>query len=67
MEIGGETFTITGVVDIQKGSQLASANFYLYINETRRLVKMESGRVNQLFLLVSDPSKADAAKQPSKI
>ncbi len=62
LEIGGETFTITGVVDIQKGSQIASANFYLDINETRRLVKMESGRVNQLFLRVSDPSKADAAK-----
>lgn len=62
LEIGGETFTITGVVDIQKGSQIASANFYLDINETRRLVKMESGQVNQLFRRVSDPSKADAAK-----
>ena len=62
LEIDGETFTITGVVDIQKGSQIASANFYLDINETRRLVKMESGQVNQLFRRVSDPSKADAAK-----
>ena len=34
LKIGGETFTITGVVDIQKGSQIASANFYLDINET---------------------------------
>ena len=36
--------------------------FYLDINETRRLVKMESEQVNQFFLRVSDPSKADAVK-----
>ena len=52
LKIGGKTFTITGVVDIQKGRQIASANFYLDINETRRLIKMESGRINQLFLRV---------------
>ena len=60
--IGSATFTITGIVDIQKGSQIASAKFFLDINEARQLVKMEDGHVNQLFLRVSDPSKADVAK-----
>ena len=49
-------------MDIQQGSQIASANFYLDINEARRLVNMKDGHVNQLFMRVSDPSKADAAK-----
>jgi ABC-type antimicrobial peptide transport system permease subunit len=62
INIGNTIFTISGIVDIQKGSQIASANFYLDINEARRLVKMEDGHVNQLFLRVSDPAKADAAK-----
>ena len=62
INIGSTTFTIRGIVDIQQGSQIASANFFLDINEARRLVKMEEGHVNQLFLRVSDPSKADAAK-----
>ena len=62
INIGSTTFTIRGIVDIQQGSQIASANFYLHINEVRRMVKIEQGHVNQLFLRVSDPSKADAAK-----
>ena len=62
INIGSTTFTIRGIVDIQQGSQIASANFYLDINEARRLLKMEEGHVNQLFLCASDPSKADAAK-----
>ena len=62
INIGSTSFKISGIVDIQQGSQIASANFYLDINEARRLVNMKDGYVNQLFLRVSDPSKADAAK-----
>lgn len=62
LEVGSETFTITGVVDIQKGSQVAAANFYLDIDEARELAGLEAGSINQLFLRVSDPAKADSAK-----
>ena len=62
INIGSTTFTISGIVDIQEGNQIVSANFYLNFNETQRQVRMNDGLVNQLFLRVSDPSKADAAK-----
>ena len=62
INIASTIFTISGIVDIQQGSQIASANFYLDINEAWRLVNMKDGHVNQLFMRVSDPSKADAAK-----
>lgn len=62
IDIGSAQFTITGVVDIQQGSQIAASNFYIDINEARDLVDMEKGSVNQLFLRVSDPSRADSAK-----
>ncbi len=62
MEIGGDFFTITGVVDIQQGSQVAAANFYLDIDKAREMAGLEADSINQLFLRVSDPAKAEPAK-----
>lgn len=63
VEIGGKTFTIVGVIDIKEGSQIASSNFYLDIDEARSLAKLPSGLVNQVFLKVADIADVETVKQ----
>jgi putative ABC transport system permease protein len=63
VEIGGKTFTVVGVIDIKEGSQIASSNFYMDIDEARSLAGLPSGLVNQVFLKVADIADVETVKQ----
>ena len=63
VEIGGKTFTVAGVIDIKEGSQIASSNFYMDIDEARSLAKLSAGLVNQVFLKVADIADTETVKQ----
>ena len=63
VEIGGKTFTIVGVIDIKEGSQIASSNFHMDIDEARSLAKLPTGLVNQVFLKVADIADVETVKQ----
>lgn len=63
VDIGGEVYTVVGTVDIEQGSQIVSSNFYMGIDEARRLAKLPSDLVNQVFLKVSDMARTEAVKK----
>jgi putative ABC transport system permease protein len=63
VDIGGEPFSVVGVVDIEQGSQIVSSNFYMDINEARQLANLPPDLVNQVFLKVSDMAQTEAVKK----
>ena len=60
VDIGGEQFTVVGVVDIEQGSQIVASNFYMDINEARQLAGLPPDLVNQVFLNVSDMAQTES-------
>ncbi|HKI96858.1 MAG TPA: ABC transporter permease [bacterium] len=62
VEIGGESFTVTGVVDIQQGSQIVASNFYMDINQARTLGHLPPDLVNQVFLKLADMGQTGTVK-----
>ena len=62
VEIGGEQYTVTGVVDILEGSQIVASNFYMDIDEARRLANLPANLVNQVFLKLSDMGATESVK-----
>ena len=63
VDIGGEQFTVVGIVDIEQGSQIVSSNFYMDINEARQLAGLPPDLVNQVFLKVSDMAQTETVKK----
>lgn len=62
VDIGSETFTVSGVVDIREGSQIVASNFYMDIDEARRLAGLPPGLVNQVFLKLADMAQTETVK-----
>jgi ABC-type lipoprotein release transport system permease subunit len=62
VDIGGEKFTVVGVVDIEQGSQIVSSNFYMEINDARQLAGLPPDLVNQAFLKLSDMAQTETVK-----
>ena len=62
VDIGGEQFTVVGVVDIQEGSQIVASNFYMDIDEARQLANLPPNLVNQVFLKLSDMAQTESVK-----
>ncbi|HTT48328.1 MAG TPA: ABC transporter permease [Pseudolabrys sp.] len=62
VEIGGEQYAVTGVADILEGSQIVASNFYMDIDEARRLAKLPANLVNQVFLKLSDMAQTESVK-----
>ncbi|MGA2568636.1 MAG: ABC transporter permease [Pseudolabrys sp.] len=62
VEIGGEPYAVTGVVDILEGSQIVASNFYMDIDEARRLANLPANLVNQVFLKLSDMAQTESVK-----
>ena len=62
VDIGGQQYAVTGVVDIQEGSQIVASNFYMDFDEARRLAKLPSNLVNQVFLKLSDMAQTEGVK-----
>ena len=62
VDIGGEQYAVTGVVDILEGSQIVASNFYMDIDEARRLANLPANLVNQVFLKLSDMAQTESVK-----
>ena len=62
VEIGGQQYAVTGVVDILEGSQILASNFYMDIDEARRLGSLPANLVNQVFLKLSDMAQTEQVK-----
>ena len=62
VEIGGEQFAVVGVADIQEGSQIVASNFYVDIDEARRLAGLPADLVNQVFLKLADMAQTETVK-----
>jgi putative ABC transport system permease protein len=63
VDIGGKTYTVVGIIETREGSQIASSNFYMDIDEARALAKLPAGLVNQVFLKVADIAETETVKQ----
>jgi putative ABC transport system permease protein len=56
MKIGGQDFTVVGLLEIKEGSQIASANIYLTLADAQRLLGKEPRGVNVTYLRLINPS-----------
>ncbi|MCX5718292.1 MAG: ABC transporter permease [Nitrospirae bacterium] len=68
VEINGRPFSVVGLLEIKEGSQIASANIYLPLQDAQGLLGAESGGVNIAYLRLKNPSllsqvKTSIAKQ----
>ena len=55
IEINGRSFNLVGLVEIKEGSQIASSNIYLPLQDAQGLVG-QSGAVNIAYLRLKNPS-----------
>ena len=62
VDIGGQQYAVAGVVDILEGSQIVASNFYMDIDEARRLANLPTTLVNQVFLKLSDMAQTESVK-----
>jgi len=62
VDIGGQSYAVVGVVDVLEGSQIAASNFYLDIDEARRLAGLPPDLVNQVFLKLADMAETETVK-----
>lgn len=63
VDIGDRKYTVVGIVDIKQGSQIASSNFYLDIDQARALAQLPADAVNQVFLKVARFADTESVKQ----
>ena len=56
MEINGRPFSVVGLLEIKEGSQIASANIYLPLQDAQSLLGGESSGVNIVYLRLKNPS-----------
>ncbi len=68
LEINGRSFSVVGLLEIKEGSQIASSNIYLPLQDAETLLGGESNGVNIVYLRLKTPSllsrvKASIAKQ----
>ena len=62
VDIGGQSYAVVGSVDIQEGSQIVASNFYMDIDEARRLASLPPDLVNQVFLKLADMAQTETVK-----
>jgi putative ABC transport system permease protein len=62
LEINGHPFNIVGLLEIKEGSQIASANIYLPLQDAQGLLGTESGGVNIVYLRLKSPSLLSQVK-----
>jgi putative ABC transport system permease protein len=55
MTIGGQPFTVVGLLEIKEGSQIASANIYLPLKDAQQLSGNVDG-INIVYLRLQNPS-----------
>jgi len=62
VEIDGHPFSIVGLLEIKEGSQIASANIYMPLQDAQGLLGAESGSVNIVYLRLKNPSLLSQVK-----
>jgi putative ABC transport system permease protein len=62
VEINGHPFSVVGLLEIKEGSQIASANIYLPLQDAQVLLGAESGGINIVYLRLKNPSLLSQVK-----
>jgi len=62
VKIAGSSFTVVGLLEIREGSQIASANIYLPLEDAQKLLSGEAKGVNLVYLRLKDPALLDRVK-----
>jgi ABC-type antimicrobial peptide transport system permease subunit len=62
VEINGHPFSVVGLIEIKEGSQIASANIYLLLQDAQKLLGGESGGINIVYLRLKNPSLLSQVK-----
>ena len=60
--IGGNYFNVVGLLEIKEGSQVASANIYLPLDDAQALLGDGAGVTNIAFLHMENPAQIDEIK-----
>ncbi len=62
LEINGRPFSVVGLLEIKEGSQIASANIYLPLQDAEGLLGGDSNGVNVIYLRLKNPSLLNQVK-----
>lgn len=62
VQINDRSFSVVGLLEIKEGSQIASANIYLPLQDAQSLLGSESSGVNVVYLRLKDPSLLSRVK-----
>jgi putative ABC transport system permease protein len=62
VEINGRPFSVVGLLEIKEGSQIASSNIYLPLQDAQNLLGGGTGGVNIAYLRLKNPSLLDQVK-----
>jgi putative ABC transport system permease protein len=62
VKIAGSPFTVVGLLEIREGSQIASANIYLPLEDAQKLLSGQARGVNLVYLRLKDPALLDRVK-----
>ena len=61
-QVGGHAFTISGIIEIREGAQVAAANIYMPLNSARMLLKNKPDAMNLIYLRLNNPSMLNRVK-----
>ena len=61
-QLGEKTFTVTGLIEIKEGPQVAAANIYTTLDSARALFKGKPDAVNLFYLKLEDPARLNSIK-----
>ena len=61
-QIEGHDFTITGIIEIKEGAQIAAANIYMPLDTARMLLSEDPDAINLIYLRLNDPSLLNRVK-----
>jgi putative ABC transport system permease protein len=61
-QVGGHAFTISGIIQIREGAQVAAANIYMPLNSARMLLKNKPNAMNLIYLRLNDPAMLNRVK-----
>jgi putative ABC transport system permease protein len=62
VEINGRPFSVVGLLEIKEGSQIASSNIYLPLQDAQKLLGGDSNGVNIAYLRLKNPSLLSQVK-----
>jgi ABC-type antimicrobial peptide transport system permease subunit len=62
MTIGGQPFTVVGLLEIREGAQIASSNIYLPLQDAQKLLSLGDNGVNIVYLRLENPSLLSQVK-----